>query len=111
MWSDQYNYLNICKDTLLSEYCSTINLNGFLSEISELEKYGDFKFRNKKTFPFIDLQLLDTKNIDNWSENDRSSKTNLIAIVCSKEEDEFKKIEKILKRIALFLKWDITNEE
>ncbi len=111
MWSNQYNYLNICKDNLLSEYYSTLELVSFISEISELELYGNFNFKNKSTFPFMQLQLLNAKNIDSWSEKDTGSKTNLITIVCTKEKDDFEKVEKILIKIASFLKWNIIKEK
>ncbi len=110
MWSNEYCYLNIYKDDLLSEEFSTKKLVDFLSKIPELEQVSEFEFKNKEIFPFVRLILIKAKDIDSWSENDGCSKTNLIPIVYSKEEYT-KDIEKVLIRIASFLKWNLVNEE
>ena len=113
MWSDSYYYLNIYKDEKLSSEIDTDELRTFISTIPALEKNGEYKFKNTKDFPFIDLLLLKVNDVNNWNENDfNSKKTNMIAIVCSKgNEVNFKKIKFVLIKIASFLNWELVNEE
>lgn len=113
MWSDRFYYLNICKDLQLSKSCSTKTLIKFISSFSEIEQVNDFKYKNSSSFPFVEMLLLNTENIDSWSEKNVSpTNTNLIAIVCSKQNvNDFKKIKNILLKISTFLNWQLINEQ
>lgn len=113
MWSDRYYYLNIYKDQSLSADTDTRELIKFLDTIPELEKRGAFAFRNKGTFPFLDLILLKAENPSNWSENDSDpTKTNLITIVCGKgEPTDLQELLRVFVQIASFLGWILVDEE
>ena len=112
MWSNQYYYLNICKDNLLSEETSTIELLDFISEIPELEIIKEFEFKNKSPFPFTKILLLRAKSLNSWSEKDSDiNKTNLISIVCSKEDADFIELKRVFVKIAKHLEWSLIDEE
>ncbi|MFD2562913.1 hypothetical protein [Aquimarina rubra] len=113
MWSDNYYYLNIYKDESLSHEVSTNKLIDFIDAIPELERSGAYKFKNTKSFPYTQLLLLKSKNLDSWNEKDTNAKsTNLITIVCSKGAHiDFKEIERVFVKIASFLQWTIVEEK
>ncbi|KXX66888.1 hypothetical protein [Flammeovirga sp. SJP92] len=111
MWSDKYYYLQLFKDVDLSEEVSTKKVRQLINGFDELKSLGDFEFRNKKGFPFIQLLLLNVNSLRSWSEKDvNSEKTNLITIVCSKNED-FDTFLEILLKIAVHLNWTLVDEE
>lgn len=113
MWSDRYYYLNIYKDENLSEYSDTSRLRDYISTIPELKEKGKCEFENTEKVPFIQLLMLNSSSIDNWSSEDTNSKrTNLITIVCAKgEEIDFNEIKIIFIKIASFLNWNLVDEE
>jgi len=113
MQSGSYYYLNIYKDKLLSTAMSTSKLKAFLANMPELEKNGNLGFKNRKTFPFTRIMLLNAKNVDSWNENDTSNKeTNLITIVCvNGKVGNWEKLENLFIKIASFLKWAIVIED
>ncbi|HWJ27648.1 MAG TPA: hypothetical protein VNS32_13970 [Flavisolibacter sp.] len=113
MWSEQYHYINIYHDKELSVRCSTKDISGFLRSQPELKQKGDFEFINSDLLPFTEILLLHASNKDSWSSNDTNYlTTNLIAIVCSRyNEEEDQKLMDLFIRIAVFLKWQIVEEQ
>ena len=59
------------------------------------------------------MTLLFARKLNNWSDKDiNAQKTNLIDIVCSKDNDEaLERFKQILVKIAEFLKWKLIDEE
>jgi hypothetical protein len=113
MWSDRYYYLNIFHDAELSVYCKTRELTDFLKTIPELKQKGEFTFSNSSLFPvFLNLILLYTPSLNSWSKNDTDhQKTNLIAIVCAKNNlRNFEQLKELLIKIASFVKWQLVDE-
>jgi hypothetical protein len=113
MWSDRYYYLNIVYDLSLSAATGTQDLTAFLNKQPELIQVADFKFRNAPEFlTFIEMQLLNAHDYNRWSDHDVSPKTtNMIAIVCAKNEgDNYEPVKDLLTRIARFLGWELIDE-
>lgn len=114
MWSDKYYYLNIFHDAGLQEYADTGELVAFLKTLPELHQTGEYTFSNHRTYPtFIGLSLLYARHLNNWSEKETNAeRTNLIAVVCGKSDDErFEQAKSLLVRIASFLRWQLVDEE
>jgi len=83
----------------------------FLSTLQALEYKGKGLYKNRDTFPFVNISLLNPKNIDSWSSNDFcEKKTTLIDVVFSRGDDE-SEVESILNKIALFLAWKIIEDD
>ena len=113
MWSDRYYYLNIVHDLSLSSGCNTQDLTAFLNNQRELAHVSDFHFRNSSDFPFfIDVQLLNANDYNNWSDKDVSAETtNMIAVVCTKgDPDKYELAKGLLIRIAAYLNWLLIDE-
>ena len=111
MYSPIYKYINIYADESLSKYVQTKELMSFLSTLKELEHKGKGSYKNRDTFPFMSINLLNPKNIDGWSSNDFcEEKTTLIDVVFSRGDDE-SEVESILNKIALFLGWKIIEDD
>ncbi|MDJ1483632.1 hypothetical protein QNI16_24245 [Cytophagaceae bacterium YF14B1] len=112
MWSDRYYYLNIYYDKQLNAEVSTARLITFLQSIPQLMQYGEFKFSNIESFPFIRILLLRAKSLSYWSDSDVDSNlTNLITIVCTKgKKEDFTKIMDVLIPIASFVNWQLVDE-
>lgn len=111
MWSDQYNYFNIYKNKSLADSFPTKDLVEFLSTLNVLEEVEPFQFKNVSNFPFIRVFLLKAPQIDSWSSKDVDpEQTNLINIVCSKNEEDFKAIKPLLNQMASFLNWQLADE-
>jgi len=112
MWSDRYYYLNIYKDENLSESVSTSKVKELISSIPELVESGEFEFKNREGFPFIDVTLLNVKSTDSWSSNDADAeKTNFIPIECAKgQEINFDELKKVFIQIAEGLGWMLVDE-
>lgn len=113
MWSDRYYYLKIYKDESLKSYCDTKKLIEFLKSIPELEQKSKYGFGNSNLFPFTALLLLlNAYSVDNWNQNDTSTKrTNLITIVCAKGKDvNFEELKRVFEQISSFLKWSLKTD-
>jgi hypothetical protein len=113
MWSDKYYYWNIYQDKQLSADFDTQTLTSFLKSLPELEQVGDYFFQSPPPFPFADISLLYARSINSWSSNDvNDKKTNLIAIVCAKDNAEnFEKLKSLFIRIATFINWQLVDEQ
>ncbi|WOI21916.1 hypothetical protein [Nonlabens ulvanivorans] len=113
MWSDRYYYLNIYKDESLGSYCDTKILREFLNSIPELQQKSKHEFDNVKPFPFTQLLLLNANSIDNWSGSDTNAKrTNLITIVCGKNEHvNFKELKRVFEQISSFIDWSLKTDD
>jgi hypothetical protein len=113
MWSNNYYYLNICSDEKLSFSYETLKIRELLISLNEFKQTSDFIFTNKPDFPFATVTLLNAKNIDSWSDKDiDEEKTNLINIVCVKDNDEnFENLKNTFVKIAKSLNWKLINEE
>lgn len=109
MYSNYYHYINIYKDKALSESVSTKELVEFLQTIPELKQENEFTFSNRENSSFINFTLLNAKSIDSYT-NTISETTNMIAIVCSKQDEDLEKSLKIGIKIAQFLNWKIEEE-
>ena len=107
MWSDRYYYFNIYADKELSKFVNTKELILFLNTILELKYEEKGSYRNVKGFPFLDMQLLNVKNVDSFSSNDFSEKeTNFVSLVCAKGcENEFMDVKRVLDFLFL-VAWD-----
>ncbi|OQP59422.1 hypothetical protein A3860_37840 [Niastella vici] len=113
MWSDSLYYLNIFHDEELSVHHNTTELIDFLKTIPELKQTGNFTFSNSSQFSIaIDLILLYTRHLNSWNDNDTDqSKTNLIAIVCTKDNlENFERLKRIFIKIAAFVNWKLEDE-
>ena len=112
MWSEGYYYLNICRDSKLSENFSYTRVLTFLQSIPELQQLADFEFRNVDSFPFLQILALKAKHLDSWNGDDTDNKEiNLLTIVCAKgNTKDFERIKAILIKIASFLNWQLTDE-
>lgn len=113
MWSENYNYLNIYKDETLSITCGTQELSRFIAGMPDLIQASEFEFKNKESFPFVRLLLLNAKRRDRWSSLDTDSRcTNLISIICEKEDCDYSRaVQSALIQIASFLEWKLVDEE
>jgi hypothetical protein len=113
MWSDRYYYLNIFHDTELSVHCNTGQLITFLQTLPQLKQTSDYTFTNSSNLSiFLTLSLLYARHKDSWSDKDTDpEKTNLITIVCSKDnEQNFEEHKNIFIQIAAFLNWQLVDE-
>lgn len=113
MWSDRHYYLNIFHDKELSLHYNTNELIAFLKTIPELQQTGNFTFSNSSQFPIaIELILLYARHLNSWNNNDTDQlKTNLIAIVCTKDNQEnFERLKNIFIKIAAFINWQLEDE-
>jgi len=112
MWSDRYYYLNICSDSQLSEDSNSTRLLNFLGSIREIRQVSEFGFRNLDSFPHLEILVLKAKSLNSWSSYDTNREfTNLVAIVCSKNNKDFERIKPILIKIASILNWPLIDEE
>jgi hypothetical protein len=108
MWSDRHYYLNIFHDEELSAHYNTKELMDFLKSMPELQQTGDFTFSNSSRFPIsLNLILLYARHLNSWNENDTNQlKTNLIPIVCAKDNlENFERLKSIFIKIAAFVNW------
>lgn len=112
MWSNQYSYINICSDEDLTQLVGTTKIRDFLLQQPELKQKGEYTFVNQANAPFMQLELLFAKSFNGWSDQDRNvKKTNLITVVCSKENDQAAEQTKALcRRIGQFLQWQVNEE-
>jgi hypothetical protein len=113
MWSDRYYYLNVFHDAELSVHFNTKELIDFLKLMPELQQTGDFTFSNSSRFPIsLNLILLYARHLNSWNENDTNQlKTNLIAIVCAKDDlESFERLKSIFIKIAAFVDWQLEDE-
>lgn len=113
MWSDRYYYLNIFHDEELSVYYNTKELIDFLKTMPELKQTGNFKFSNSSQFPIlINLILLYARHLNSWNDNDTDQlKTNLITIVCTKDNlENFERLKSLFIKIATFVNWQLEDE-
>jgi hypothetical protein len=113
MWSNKYYYLNIFHDAELTVYFNTKELIDFLKTIPELKQTGNFTFSNSPQFPiYINLILLYARHLNSWNDNDTNQqKTNLITIVCTKDNPEnFELLKSIFIKIATFINWQLEDE-
>jgi hypothetical protein len=79
----------------------------------ELQQTGDFTFSNSSRFPIsLNLILLYARHLNSWNENDTNQlKTNLIAIVCAKDDlESFERLKSIFIKIAAFVDWQLEDE-
>ena len=110
MWSDRYFYFNSWFDTQLSKSFNMTELNQFLKSRPELEENGTGGFRNNPDFAFLTIDLLYTRDKDNWSNsNTHAEKLNMIAIVCGRTHFEELKI--LLMELVTFVNGDLVLEE
>ncbi|MBO9701866.1 MAG: hypothetical protein J7604_16785 [Sporocytophaga sp.] len=112
MWSDKYYYLNIYYDETLSRDFDTQTLVAFMKSLPELKEKEALMFGNAPDFPFTNILLLKAKGLNQWSDRDRNiEKTNLIAIVCTKDTvPNFEKHQSLFIKIATFMDWQLVDE-
>ena len=113
MWSPYFYYLNIVHDLELSVYCNTGELIRFLNTLPELQQIDSFQFKSAGYLPFsVDMLLLNARSYSSWSDLDTDlEKTNLIAMVCTKNTSEtFEQAKGILIKVAAFQNWQLINE-
>jgi hypothetical protein len=113
MWSNKYYYLNICSDEKLSSSYDTQKIKKLLISLDKFKQTSDFIFSNNPDFPFTTITLLKAKNIDSWSDRDvNKNDTNLISIVCTKDNDEnFNCLKNVFIEIAKTLNWKLIDEQ
>ncbi|GAB4030355.1 hypothetical protein [Spirosoma jeollabukense] len=98
----------------MSVDCDTNQLVAFLKSLSQLKQIAATTFTNDDRSPlYINISLLWTNHIYSWSDKDRATqRTNLIAIVCAKDELKgFQELKDTFVRIATFLSWQLVDEE
>jgi hypothetical protein len=113
MHSSQYHYLGIYHDADLSVHCNTYDIVHFLRTFPEVVQTESHIFSNRSNFPlFFTMTLLYAHKLDKWSEkNINPVRTNLIDIVCSKDNTAaFEQFKQILIKVAEFLKWKLVDE-
>jgi hypothetical protein len=113
MRSPKYHYLGIYHDSDLSVHCYTYDLVAFLKTFPELVQTESHIFSNRPNFPlFLTMTLLYAHKPDSWSDkNINAVRTNLIDIVCSKDNiTAFGEFKQILIKVADFLHWKLVDE-
>jgi hypothetical protein len=113
MWSDKLYYLNIYHDKDLSASFDTNTLSTFIKSLPDLRQISKFEFKNAPTLPPLAILLLNANSVTSWSDKDTDNKkTNLITIVCAKEnKDKFESLKSTFIKIAAFVDWQLVDEQ
>ncbi len=110
MWSDRYNYYNIQFDEKFSQKLDKAIVVECLLQTKLFQQTNQQTFTNTDDFPWTNIILADTVNGNYASSNKNLQFVTLIAIVCSKEEDQQIYID-TFKKIASQLSWKLYLEE
>lgn len=112
MWSDRYNYYNIQSDENFSQKINTETVVHILLESNYLKQKNHHSFENRENFPWVEIMLTETKDGNFSSSDKKNDLVNLVAIVCSKEQDIDQQIYlDAFLEIANNLNWKLFLEE
>jgi hypothetical protein len=112
MWSDVYWYFNIQKDKWIYQPLAIEPVIELLLKTDCLEQISQQKFKNKNSFPWMELILANSNNGNFSTSSESISYINLISIVCSKENSiDEQKYKDLLLKIAYQLHWKLFLEE
>lgn len=111
MWSNIYAYFNIQKDKKNYQPLSIEVVIELLLKTDCLEQTSQQKFKNKASFPWIELTLANSNNGNFATHSETISYINLISIVCSKTNNhDEEKYKDLLLKIAYQLDWKLFLE-
>ena len=111
MWSDKYNYYNIQSDNQFSQKVEIKTIVDILLQTNLLVQKNHQSFTNSKSFPWVDIIIVQATNGDFAATDKPLSHVNLIAIVCSKGNEINQTIYKqTFLNIAAKLNWKLFLE-
>ena len=112
MWSSDYFYFEIRFDQTYSRTINSSELLGFLVDEIYLVSDGTDSLVGNYQQPWMNLTIVKASKDGCFSsQRECPEKVNLISIVGSKKYNNYGEYEKILIKIAQWLKWELIEEE